>query len=291
MTSRPSRAVRDAERGRNQLLFGLPIGSAPPPPVVVFWLHALNNQRFISREGAYSIAAAHNEMAEEALQIPRALLRWDYLVWLEVDHTFNAPDVFHFFERLDPKRYPIVGLLYVERQMPCLPVGFDKAADGSFARWDEARMAEFERRPGLYQVTGGVPMGVTAIHRSVFEKVPKPWFYDPPDGSMSDDIWFCQQAIAAGFPVHVATQFMVKHWGMAGYDRRHYWAGREFDAAKVPLLAQELLQRRIGENGGETEAGPTTSPAAAPGPDRDREGEGGGPEPAFRHVEKRRVTA
>ena len=284
VTSRPSRAVRDAIEGRNNLLFGLPIGMPPPAPVVVFWLHALNNRRFLTREGAYGIAAAHNEMVEEALRLHPAIVRWDYLVWLETDHTFNAPEVFLYIEHLDPKRYPIVGFLYVDRMPPALPVGFDRAEDGSFVRWDEERMAEFGRHPGLHPVTGGVPMGVTAIHRSVFEALPQPWYYDPPDGSMSDDIWFCQQAIAAGFPVHVATQFEIGHWGSMRYDVRHYWAGVELGKSrKIPLLAEELLRKRIEQPGEEQ---PTTTEGTPEGTEPVRQSE-----PGYRHVERRTVHA
>lgn len=245
LTAGPSRAVRDAQVGRNKLAFGLALGMSVPPPVVVFWLTALNNRLVISREGSYGFAEALNTIVHQALALPRAT--WDYLVWLEADHTFNYVEVFGYLERLDPKKHPVVGCLYVERAMPCLPVGFDRDDEGKFVRWGEERMLEFERRPGLHPVTGGVPTGVTAVHRSVFERLAArgvDWYHDPSDGSMSADIWFCQQAIAAGFPIHVETRFDIGHWGSARYDRRHYWAARELDRAKLPLLAEETIARR-----------------------------------------------
>jgi len=289
----PSPAVRAALGGRNALLFGLPIGQSVPPEVTVFWLHVLNERRFITRLGAYSIAAAHNQMVEQMLALPPKLC--DYLVWLETDHTFNAQEVFLYIEHLDPRRYPVVGFLYMERGLPCLPVGFDKGEDGAMVRWDEERMKEFARRPGLHQVSGGVPMGVTAIHRSVFEKVPEPWFYDPPDGSMSDDIWFCQQAIAAGFPVHVCNLFVIDHWGSMAYNVNHYWAGREANLQKVPLLAETMLRKRLEapqEQNEERFAGDAARPVPVAAPESDRTGEGGEPEPAYTYRDKRgRVTA
>jgi hypothetical protein len=208
---------------------------------------ALNNQFFMSRKGM-NLSAAHNAMAQQMLELSDQYHR-DAVVWLEHDHTFDYPNVFAYLERLDLERYPIVGLLYVERSEPNLPVGFDKV-DGEYIRWTE-RMDDFMEHPGLHEVSGGVPMGVTIISRKVFERLAEldplmPWYQAPAElrGEMTDDIFFCQRAMEAGFPVHVETRFHIRHWGSIGWGVEHFFAGRELQRPKLDILTEELVARR-----------------------------------------------
>lgn len=250
MSRQPSPAVRQALARRNRLIFGLPLADNVINEITEFWLVALNNRNFLSRKGM-NLSAAHNDMVRQALALSEKKAPWDALVWLEHDHTFDYVTVFDYMERLDLKRYPVTGLLYVERMLPCDPVGVDRTEDGQFPRFSEERMAEFARHPGLHEVSGGVGMGVTIIAREVFEKLAMlnpevPWYHAPAEmtGEMTDDVWFCQQAIAAGFLVHVETRFDIGHWGRARYDVRHYWAARELNRPKLDLLTEELIARR-----------------------------------------------
>jgi len=246
--ARPSAAVRQAIQRRNKVIFGLPLGGSVDSEVVVMLLVFLNNQPFLSRIGQ-QLASAHNDMVREALAIPRTTLAWDYLWWLEHDHTFNWQPVYEYVQHLDPKRTPIVNFLYVERKMPCLPVVYDKVGD-LFIQWGTTpesveRMREADTKPGLYRVTGGFGMGCTVIHRSVFERLaddPRPWYHWAAEktGEVTDDLWFCQRAIEAGFPLYVETRFDIGHWGKARYDKRHFWAGLAMQMPKVPAILEEV---------------------------------------------------
>jgi len=57
----------------------------------------------------------------------------------------------------------------------------------------------------------GVP--IIMIHRSVFEKMPRPWFEtrDEGGGQCTHDIYFCNKAREIGLPIHVDTHIDCGH--------------------------------------------------------------------------------
>lgn len=117
--------------------------------------------------------------------------------------------------RLMAHRQPIVSGLYYRRNEPLFPVMLRNVEAGR--EW----IQEY-RIPDLLEVDY-VGAGCLLIHRSVFEKVPKPYFewkvdrMDLPERErMSEDFSFCEKAKASGFKVLVDTSVQCVHCGYSG---------------------------------------------------------------------------
>jgi len=112
---------------------------------------------------------------------------------------------------------PIVSGFYTSRALPMRPIAY---------RLDEARRYQHvdELHDGLNAVDGA-GCGFLLIQRAVFETLAAPWFqYVCQDGdvnaSLSEDLYFCEQARAAGIPVLLDTGVRCGHIGSYVYDYR-----------------------------------------------------------------------
>lgn len=136
----------------------------------------------------------------------------DWLLFLDSDMRFPPDTLIRLLER----NAPIVTCNYTTRRAPAEPVAFRQFGTGEKLYTDpESEGVEACSANGL---------GVALIHRTVFEKTEKPWFYIPYipscDGHWGEDVWFCNQARKAGFDVLVDHDLSkeVKHIGMREYD-------------------------------------------------------------------------
>ena len=124
----------------------------------------------------------------------------DHLLLMGDDHTFPR----NLIHRLVCWNVDIVAALVMERRPPFNTVARD--FDGLPLR--------LEGEPGLIEVgtTGTAGM---LIHRRVFDAIEPPWFWngvDPESGMrIADDMFFCAQARAAGFKIHVDTSTIISH--------------------------------------------------------------------------------
>lgn len=155
------------------------------------------------------ISTAMNEIIREALTSDQ----WDYFLSIEHDMVMPA-DLMERLQDYNPKEHPIVGILYFGRvQEDQRPVA---GYLNEFRRLNAQELDSMLREPGLYPVDW-VPMGCTAIHRSVFENWEKrtPWFrqHETPKGVMGHDVDFCTRAKKQGFPIHLDTKISAGHLG------------------------------------------------------------------------------
>lgn len=136
----------------------------------------------------------------------------DWLLFLDSDMIFPSDTLL----RLLSHNEPIVACNYTTRRAPAEPVAF-------------ARIGTCEKLWTTQESTGLEPcaaigLGVTLIHRTVFEQTPKPWFNIPyipeSDGNWGEDVWFCNQARKQGFNVLIDHDLSkeVRHIGMREYD-------------------------------------------------------------------------
>lgn len=228
---------------RNVILFGLPVGGTMDSEVVKSWMTIFEGRNIIMETGQ-TIAANHNFMIERALTIKG----WEYFTWVEHDHFFSPDAVFGEIEGLDPRKHPIVNFLYTTRELPVQPVGFQREEDGTYRLFTPGEMKRWTLdEPGLHPVYA-VPMGLTAIHRSVFERMIKadpeqPLFWDVigkrGHGYMTDDVFFCTRAQELGIPVHIETRHEVEHIGRVRFGMKMYWAQTERLVKELEAMAAE----------------------------------------------------
>jgi hypothetical protein len=134
---------------------------------------------------------------------------WDRLVIYEAD-MLPALDsltrIAHYPDQLD-----IVGSLYFQHAAPFPPVVYEQFDDDHFRYLDRTQIEPMVKQPGLYPVDS-VGMGLTSIHRRVFQK----WDPDSPmwggeQHKIGHDMFFCRQARRQGFTVHVDTALQPGH--------------------------------------------------------------------------------
>lgn len=138
----------------------------------------------------------------------------DWILWLDSDHTF-PPDT--LLRLLDADR-PIIGCNYASRRSR-QAIGF--TLDGR------------ELRPGRgIETVGALGMGVFLTRADVFKAIPQPWFASKFVGEafLGEDVHFCNQGKAAGFPVAVDHD-LSNEVGHIGEQIRTLWEVAHVDTA------------------------------------------------------------
>lgn len=253
-------ARREAERSRNKLIFGLPLANYFSADRFDLYMQAFDGRPYVKTIGQY-ITLAHNIMVHSAREQDAAVFKeygehlFDYLVFCEHDHRWPWQEVWAAIEEYDPEQYPVVAHLYPTRSYPIMPVGynFDEETK-AFTPFSEEQIRFWKREsPGLHRADG-VPMGLTAIHRTVFERLEEfnpdaPFFAAPVSSKgidgMGDDIYFSMRCREAGIPVHVDTRFNVEHWGEIPFSFDMYFAQMEAIHAAERAAEQESPQPKI----------------------------------------------
>jgi hypothetical protein len=111
----------------------------------------------------------------------------EWLLFLDDDHTFGG----ELLTRLLSHNVPIVGALYLQRQMPFLPIAYaTKDDDGTY--WPVDLTAHGEN--DLITVRG-LGTGGMLIRTEIFRELPYPWFEH---GTASEDLIFCDRVYDAG---------------------------------------------------------------------------------------------
>lgn len=153
-------------------------------------------------------------ICDQRINLAKAMLKegQDYLLMLDSDMRFPSDTLL----RLLARQEAIVTCNYSTRRVPAEPVAFRSCKTLEKLYTDE-------ESTGIEECAAN-GLGIALIHRSVFEETAKPWFYIPyiPDveGFWGEDVWFCNQARKAGFPIFVDHDLSkeVKHIGNREYD-------------------------------------------------------------------------
>lgn len=125
---------------------------------------------------------------------------------------------------------PVVSALAFSRYGPLLPTVYrdrNPERPGSWRIRVEAVDAWLERYPEMVRSAAHIleprpddalePVDRTGCHcllvrRDVLEAIPAPWFVgDPAEGHNKEDLYFCEQVQAAGFPIYVDKSCMTGH--------------------------------------------------------------------------------
>lgn len=147
--------------------------------------HALSSHRAL---GISNVQDAREAAAESALKADP-----DALLWTDIDQTFPNDVI----SRLAAHEMPIVGANYRRRSV--IPMSSATKLVG------ETLIPITPCDAGLEEVDA-IGFGVCLIRAEVFRKLPRPWF-----AGRNEDAYFCQQAKAEGFSVHVDHGLKVGH--------------------------------------------------------------------------------
>lgn len=129
-----------------------------------------------------------------------AEMHGDWIWFVDDDHTFAA-DV---LRKLLARKVDLVTALCLRRQQPFLPI---PCVDDDFM--DLARYGPDELVAVDHAGTSGM-----LIRRAVVEALEPPWFelsHEPDGRPVSEDVFFCRKARAAGFDVHVDMGARLGH--------------------------------------------------------------------------------
>lgn len=144
-------------------------------------------------------------VAQEKLYGRRA----DWLLWLD-DDLVVPPDTYDILRAAaDPMERPLVAAMARTRYAPFLPGVTELDANGREFQW---RASPYE---GCHPART-VPFCITLFHRSLFDRVPQPWF-DVSTPILEEnhvtgpDRWFCLQMEKVGIVPYVSCDINVKH--------------------------------------------------------------------------------
>ncbi|HUT56880.1 MAG TPA: hypothetical protein VMY40_04385 [Anaerolineae bacterium] len=135
--------------------------------------------------------------------------RFDWYVWFDDDVLVEPRHIEMLLEAADPLNRPFVTALPIDRWEPHLPA-ITEIVDGKVKRWV------------LPPKTGTVPVAHTGLclavfHRTLFERVPEPWFgIAPPtlnSNGMNPDYWWSVQLMKAGIQPYVRCDCNPIHLG------------------------------------------------------------------------------
>jgi hypothetical protein len=125
----------------------------------------------------------------------------EWILFLDDDHSFPP----HLLMQLLRHEQPIVSSLYLMRQPPFWPIAYEsKDEKGMYTALD---LRGYEGS-GLAPVVGAGTGGML-IRSEVFYELDPPWFLHT--DQQSEDLYFCDKAIAAGFPIYVDLEARLGH--------------------------------------------------------------------------------
>lgn len=209
MTEEPKRSAR--------VIIGVPMERTVLEPS--FWSFiALAQQGYAFVSRPYDrIDVTRNRFAQHLLDTPE----YTHLLMLDMDHL-HAPDIPERLARhwlRDPEKLVIAGLNF-RRSEPYDPLVWVQGPDGtmySLTDWPK----------GLLKCNV-VGTGAMLIHRSVFERIPRPWFENDyslaanADAWPGEDVGFCKKCGEAGIDIWCDTTTTSPHLGFTAVSQETY---------------------------------------------------------------------
>ncbi len=222
----------EKERRSARVIIGVPMERTVLEPS--FWSFiALAQQGYAFVRRPYDrIDVTRNRMAQHLLDTPE----FSHLLMLDMDHA-HPPDIVKRLARWwlkDPEKLVIAGLNF-RRTEPYDPLVWFVGPDG---QWYHA----VDWPQGILKADI-VGTGAMLIHRSVFERVPKPWFTNDYSKVEEGDLWpgedvnFCKACAAAGIDIWVDTTTTSPHLGFSAVDESTH---RAYMAAYPEMQTSEM---------------------------------------------------
>ena len=159
--------------------------------------------------------------------------RFDWLIWMDDDVLVHPRDLKALLDVADPDERPFVAALPYDRFEPHCPA-VTEVVDGALRKWVKAPESGTHK---CYHV--GLCMAV--FHRSLFERVPEPWFgaMPPMEGfsGIAPDWWWSYQMQKVDIDPYVCCDANVIHLGRKLRVERNYseqWQERSPRAGNFP---------------------------------------------------------
>ena len=202
----------------------------------------------IRRGDSYSICSgrpAHwsaNELVERFLQSA-----CDSILFVDSDAQIDGSTLSQLRDLEEGWGYDILSAFYVRRGWPPEAIWMQRMPDGNY-----------RNVAVLQEVT--MPVDAVGLHfclirRKVFETLPGPdWFYYPrrtqaDEHRKSEDVAFCEDAIAAGFKIGSTSVVKTGHYSTipTGYESHHEWlkVNNLIDKFGVAARVAEIAGRRM----------------------------------------------
>jgi len=161
-----------------------------------------------------------------AFETERVQGRWfDWFLWMDDDVIATPEDFAALKSAANEHMRPFVSALPYDRFEPHAPA-VTEFIDGKPKKWITAP------KTGTFAVSH-VGLCMALFHRSLFDKVPEPWFgVSPPTlnkSGMNPDYWWSVQMNRAGIQPHVCCDANVIHQGRKLHVNREYseqWQAR-----------------------------------------------------------------
>lgn len=124
----------------------------------------------------------------------------EWICFFDDDHTFPPT----LLNQLLSHEEPIVASLYLQRSDPFLPIAYAEKRDSNYWPLDLSSLPAHGLAPVVGAGTGGM-----LIRSEVFHALPEPWFVHTTE--QSEDLYFCDRAVEAGFPIYVDLDARLGH--------------------------------------------------------------------------------
>lgn len=158
-----------------------------------------------------------------ACELGRVLLAsgFDTLCMIDSDAGFDVKGMEQLRTLKEGQEFDVLQAFYTTRTFPMEPMWLKIDDKGKWYK-DEVRTDKTEE-------VQAVGLHFTLIRRTIFEKLPRPWFVYPPDETTSEDVPFCIAAREAGFTVGATSMVKTHHWGEFpfGWDNYQAWMSDE----------------------------------------------------------------
>jgi len=198
-----------------RLAIGVPIGSEYIPWRFMASLNELQKPSvtgFIYRQGSL-VDVNRNEIVKLMLNHPA---KFTHLCFVDSDMVFSSDTIVKLAER----NKPVVGALCYQRIAPFAAVTFDRKEVSATESKFEKTVAKPDAT-GLAQVAG-CGTGLVLIERSVFEKIPPPWFkieWNAAGQHRGEDLYFSELCHQHQIPIFVDTTVSAGHLTVAKVDK------------------------------------------------------------------------
>jgi hypothetical protein len=165
---------------------------------------------------------------------------FDYLWLMGDDHTFGPDLLEKLLVSAQAFDLPILVPLCATRRAPFALVDYGKNPDPSGPDYLSVSLAEVPPE-GIIELDAAGSAGML-IHRDVLATVPQPWFENSP---RSEDIVFCEKAVAAGFKIHADVACRLGHILTAsvtpGHDGEKWVTGLVMSGLQLAIGTAEEL--------------------------------------------------
>jgi hypothetical protein len=154
-----------------------------------------------TKEHPIPIANARNYIVEGALDLEAPYI---WFIDDDVQVPFLAARYLLSALKQAPDDVMVMGGIYPCRQNPPEPIVYQGNGVGAFWKW---------KAGSIFDCTL-IGTGCMMIKAEVFKHLPKPWFktVDSDLAKITDDAWFCDKVLDAGFRIQAHGGVICHHW-------------------------------------------------------------------------------